>query len=84
MRPTLTVVDASRVLMQHGPEGGSLGDVKPVRTLAAGVDPVALDAWACSLFGPAPPPPSLHLAAEMGLGQLDFAALAPVEVTTAG
>lgn len=84
MRPTLTVVDASRVLMQHGPEGGSLADVKPVRTLAAGVDPVALDAWACSLFGPAPPPRSLHLAAEMGLGQLDFAALAPVEVTTAG
>jgi uncharacterized protein (DUF362 family) len=83
MRPTLTVVDASRVLMQHGPQGGSLADVKPVRTLAAGVDPVALDAWACSLFGPASLPANLRLAAEMGLGSLDYAALAPVEVVVA-
>lgn len=83
MRPTLTVVDASRVLMQHGPQGGSLDDVKPVRTVAAGVDPVALDAWACTLFGGAAMPASLHLAAAMGLGRLDFAALAPVEVIAA-
>lgn len=80
MRPTLTVVDASRVLMHHGPVGGSLDDVKPVRTVAAGVDPVALDAWACSLFGGGALPENLHLAAAMGLGQVDFAALAPVEI----
>ncbi len=80
MRPTLTVVDASRVLMQHGPVGGSLDDVKPVRTIAAGFDPVALDAWACSLFGTRVLPASLGLAASMGLGQVDYAALAPVEL----
>ncbi len=80
MRPTLTVVDASRVLMEHGPQGGSLADVKPVRTLAAGLDPVALDAWACSLFPGAPLPGCLRLAAEMGLGRTDFATLTPVEV----
>ncbi|MFO7688981.1 MAG: DUF362 domain-containing protein [Cryobacterium sp.] len=82
MRPTLTVVDASRVLMEHGPAGGSVHDVKPVRTIAAGVDPVALDAWACSLFGVATLPANLSLAASMGLGQVDFAALGPVEIIT--
>lgn len=80
MRPTLTIVDASRVLMQHGPVGGSLDDVKPVRTIAAGVDPVALDAWVCSLFGQGTLPASLSLAAATGLGRVDFAALAPVEI----
>lgn len=80
MRPTLTVVDASRVLMQHGPQGGSLGDVKPLRTLAAGLDPVALDAWTCSLLGIGTLPASLHLAAEMGQGTVDYAGLAPVEL----
>jgi uncharacterized protein (DUF362 family) len=80
MRPTLTVLDASRVLMQHGPQGGSLADVKPVRTIAAGFDPVALDAYACSLLGMAPVPEALRLAAGMGLGRVDYAGLAPVEL----
>jgi uncharacterized protein (DUF362 family) len=82
MRPTLTIVDASRVLMEHGPAGGSLGDVKPLRTLAAGFDPVALDSWAATLFGGAPLPANLNLAAAMGLGTTDFRSLAPVELTT--
>ncbi len=81
MRPTLTVLDASRVLMVHGPQGGSLADVKPVRTIAAGFDPVALDAFACSLLGVTPLPESLNLAADMGLGRVDYAGLAPVELT---
>jgi len=50
MRPTLTIVDASRVLMEQGPAGGNPNDVKAVRTIAAGTDPVALDAWALGLF----------------------------------
>ena len=41
MRPTLTVVDISRVLMETGPRDVSLGYVRQVRTVAAGVDPVA-------------------------------------------
>jgi len=80
MRPTLTIVDASRVLMRHGPAGGGLDDVKPVRTIAAGFDPVALDAWACSLFDGDPLPGSLGLAAAMGLGTTDYRALSPVEL----
>ena len=82
MRPTLTIVDASRVLMEQGPAGGNPNDVKAVRAIAAGTDPVALDAWALGLFPNQPSPVSLRLAAELGLGRLDYAALSPVEIVT--
>jgi uncharacterized protein (DUF362 family) len=80
MRPTLTVVDASRVLMQNGPDGGNRNDVKPVGAIAAGTDPVALDAWAVGQLGAGPLPESLSIAAQMGLGRVDYAALAPLEI----
>jgi uncharacterized protein (DUF362 family) len=80
MRPTLTIVDASRVLMENGPAGGNLADVKPTRTIAAGTDPVALDAWATQLFPGQAPAASLAFAAEMGLGRVDYQALSPTEI----
>jgi uncharacterized protein (DUF362 family) len=80
MRPTLTIVDATRVLMEQGPAGGNLADVKSVRTIAAGIDPVALDAWALGLFPNQPVPASLGYAAAMGLGRADWATLSPVEI----
>jgi uncharacterized protein (DUF362 family) len=80
MRPTLTIVDASRVLLEHGPSGGNLDDVKPTRTIAAGVDPVALDAWAFTLFPNKPVPENLRIAEGMGLGHVNFAALSPEEI----
>jgi uncharacterized protein (DUF362 family) len=45
MRPTLVVLDGSRVLFRSGPTGGSLGDVKAGHTVAASVDSLAADAW---------------------------------------
>ncbi len=82
MRPTLTVVDASRVLMDAGPQGGSLADVKQVGAVAVGVDPVALEAWAFSLFGVGPDelPQFIRMTEGMGLGKADFGSLAPVEI----
>lgn len=84
MRPTLTVVDASRVLMETGPQGGSLGAVKQVGAVAVGVDPVALDAWAYSLWGVGPNelPPLFELAEGMGLGRAALYADAPMEIVT--
>ncbi len=84
MRPTLTVVDASRVLMDSGPQGGNVNDVKQIGAVAVGVDPVALDAWAFALFGVPPDeqPEALRLAEGMGLGQIDFRSLQPVEIVT--
>ena len=51
-----------------------------VRTIAAGTDPVALDAWAFSLFPNQRVPQNLALAAGRGLGQVDWTALAPPEL----
>lgn len=42
--PTLTVIDASRLMMKHGPTGGRLSDVKTSEFLAAGVEPASVDA----------------------------------------
>jgi uncharacterized protein (DUF362 family) len=50
-RPTLTVVDATRVMLRGGPQGGRLEDIVPVGAVAAGTDPVALDAWGATLLG---------------------------------
>jgi uncharacterized protein (DUF362 family) len=50
-RPTLTVVDATRVMMRNGPTGGRLEDVAAVNAVAAGTDPVACDAWAARQLG---------------------------------
>ena len=52
-RPSLTVVDATRVLLRNGPQGGSLSDVEERKLLAASTDPVAADAWAATVLGKA-------------------------------
>jgi uncharacterized protein (DUF362 family) len=45
IRPTLTVMDATRVLKRNGPTGGNLSDVSIENTVIAGVDPVAIEAY---------------------------------------
>jgi uncharacterized protein (DUF362 family) len=50
VRPTLTVVDCYRVLMRNGPTGGSLEDVALKKTLVAGTDPVAIDAYVAKAY----------------------------------
>jgi uncharacterized protein (DUF362 family) len=73
VRPTLTVVDAVRILMDHGPTGGSLDDVKLVNTVIASHDFVAADAYAATLFGlTGADIPAIRAGAEMGLGTTDL------------
>ncbi len=73
-RPTLTVVDATRVLVANGPVGGSLSDVKQVGAVAAGVDPVLCDAWGAALLGHVPASlPFIAEAERSGLGRADLA-----------
>ena len=50
-RPTLTVLDAVRILMRNGPQGGNPKDVEVRNTVAASIDPVAIDAYGATLFG---------------------------------
>ncbi len=54
VRPTLTIVDNTRVLMRSGPQGGSLDDVERRDTVIAATDPVAADARACEFLGLSP------------------------------
>lgn len=46
IRPTLTIVDGTHVLMKNGPTGGDPSNVKAGDAVLVAVDPVAQDAWA--------------------------------------
>ncbi len=74
VRPTLTVVDCYRVLLRNGPTGGSLEDVATKKTMVAGTDPVAIDAYAAKAFWnlDVDAMPYLKLASQRGLGQYEF------------
>lgn len=79
--PTLTVVDAVRILTANGPSGGSLSDVKQLNTVIASIDPVAADARAAQFFGINPAEIRyLVLGNKMGLGAVDPALLTVKEV----
>jgi uncharacterized protein (DUF362 family) len=79
IRPELTIVDAMVVLKTRGPTGP--GDVETLNTLVAGIDPVAVDAYAVGLSTwnqqtLAPGQVSyLRQAAERGVGTLDLSSL---------
>jgi len=76
LRSHLVVLDATRVLLDHGPQGGRLEDVAHPGTVVAGTDPVAVDAYATRFFGIGPADVT-HVvrAAERGLGTADLARL---------
>lgn len=82
MRPTLTLVDATRILMRNGPRGGNLDDVRNTNALALSTDPVAVDCWAAELLeARIDDVKYLKLAAARKLGQIDYRSML-VEVTT--
>ena len=74
VRPTLTMVDCYRVLMRNGPTGGSLEDVALHKTLVAGTDPVAIDAYVAKKYWnlDVDAMPYLKLASQRGLGSHQF------------
>ena len=82
MKPRVTVLDAVRVLTDHGPQGGDPDDVEVRGIVAAGTDIVAIDAFGATLLGHRPEDIG-HIAgaAKRGLGTLDFDSLKPVEKT---
>jgi len=69
----LIIIDATRILTNHGPTGGSLGDVKVLNKLIASTDMVAADAYATGLFGLKPTEVSITTTAyKRGLGEIDL------------
>ncbi|MGQ9488674.1 MAG: DUF362 domain-containing protein [Armatimonadota bacterium] len=49
VKPHLTIIDATRILVTKGPKGP--GEVRKPNQIIAAVDPVAADAFATTLFG---------------------------------
>ncbi len=81
--PTLTVIDATRVLTQGGPQGGSLDYVTKEDAVICATDPVAGDARACEyldlqgdLVG------HIVLAETAGLGLVDYNAAGYKEIVS--
>jgi uncharacterized protein (DUF362 family) len=70
----LVIIDATRILTDHGPTGGSLRDVKVLNKVIASTDIVAADAYATGLFGLKPQDIATTVAAhKRGLGEMDLA-----------
>jgi uncharacterized protein (DUF362 family) len=74
MLPTLTIVDCYRILLRNGPTGGNLEDVAVKKTIVAGTDPVAIDAYVAKAWWnlEVAQMPYLEMAAARGLGTVAF------------
>ena len=69
----LTVVDATRILLRNGPQGGNERDVDWRHTLLASSDIVAADSLAATLFGFRPEDiPTVVAGARRGLGVMEL------------
>ena len=72
-KPALTVLDAYRILVRNGPQGGRLSDTQLNKIVVAGVDYVAVDALGATFFDIKPEElPYLQLASERGIGRIDL------------
>jgi len=81
LKSHLVVVDATRILTAHGPQGGKLRDVKILNQVLASMDIVAVDAYATTLFGRRPEEISVTVAAyQRGLGEMDLKKVRVVRV----
>ena len=81
MSPTLVIVDAMRVLMRNGPQGGNIDDTRVMNTVIASVDQVAADALGCTLIGQHRDNlPYLKMGHERGLGTMFYENLRVKEV----
>ena len=72
LKPTLVVIDATRIMLNHGPQGP--GKLAHPHEIIFSTDPVAADAYAASLFGKKPSDvPHVTIAEELGIGCADLA-----------
>ncbi len=73
VRPQLTILDAYRILVKNGPQGGSLKDVREIKTIAAGKDIATVDAYGATLFDMKPTDLGYVVKAnKFGLGEIDL------------
>ncbi|MBI4838278.1 MAG: DUF362 domain-containing protein [Nitrospirae bacterium] len=76
IKPTLTILDAVRILVNNGPSGGDVKDVRTLNTVIAGVDQVAVDSFGATLFGmKGSDLGCVKIADKYGLGTMDLSKL---------
>lgn len=76
IKPTLTILDAVRILTDNGPQGGDIKDVKKLDTIVAGIDQVAVDSFGATLFGMKGSDLGyVRIGAARGLGEMDLTKL---------
>ncbi len=81
IRPTLTVMDATRVLMRNGPTGGNLSDVSIENTVVAGTDLVAVEAYGLRFLDlKVADVPFIGMAEKRGIGISDWKSLNVAEI----
>jgi uncharacterized protein (DUF362 family) len=73
VRPHLTILDAYRILLRNGPQGGSTKDVELKKTIVAGPQIATVDAYGATLFG-IKPQSLAHVvkSSKLGLGEIDL------------
>ena len=73
VRPELTILDAYRILVRNGPQGGSLKDVIEKKTIIAGKNIATVDAYGSTLFNMKPTDLGYVVKAnQFGLGEIDL------------
>ena len=73
IRPQLTILDAYRILVKNGPQGGSLKDVQLKKTVIAGTQIATVDAYGATLFGmKAHGLAHIVKSSKLGLGEIDL------------
>jgi uncharacterized protein (DUF362 family) len=71
VRPNLIVMDANRILLTNGP--GGPGQTRDDKTVIAGTDPVAVDAYTATLFNQsAEDIKHIQYGYELGVGEIDL------------
>lgn len=82
IRPTLTITDATRVLVRNGPTGGNLSDVKVEDTIIAGLDEVALDSYSLQYLGlNVKEVPFLTIGEKRGIGVTNWRSIGHKEIS---
>ena len=82
VKSNLVIIDAVRMLMNHGPTGGNLNDVKKANTIIASTDIVAADSYAATLFGLSPNDLTyIKKGFKMGLGEKNLDQLKIEEIS---
>ncbi len=76
IKPHLTILDAYRILVRNGPQGGSLRDVVLTKKCIVGINQVSVDAYGATLFNKLPADIGhIKMANKFGLGEIDLAKL---------